>query len=207
MGRDTFANASARLQSNVVKALTGYYRLKDFIHAIRACKTLAEERTLVARESAAIRTSFKEDISPEQQHQAVAKLLFIYMMGHPAHFGQVESLKMVASPRLTEKRLGYLGSTQLLDEQQPTLTLITNSIKSDLNSHNQSIAALALANLASATTVHIARDLADEVERLIRDGPPYLKKKVCLTDRNIVDFACLGRLVRSKNDQQGSRAG
>lgn len=178
MGRDTFASASARLQSNVVKALTGYYRLKDFIHTVRGCKTLAEERTLVVRESAAIRTSFKEDISVDQQYHAVAKLLFIHMMGYPAHFGQVESLKMVASPRIMEKRLGYLGSTLLLDEQQPTLTLITNSIKHDLNDSNQSVVALALSNLAATASADISRDLAGEIERLIQSPSPYLRKKV-----------------------------
>lgn len=178
MGRDTLANASARLQSNVVKALTGYYRLKDFIYTIRACKTLAEERTLVVRESAAIRTSFKEDISVDQQYHAVAKLLFIYMMGYPAHFGQVESLKMVASPRIKEKRLGYLGSTLLLDENQPTLTLITNSLKHDLNDSTQSIVALALSNLAITASSDISRDLAPEIERLLQSSSPYIKKKV-----------------------------
>lgn len=178
MGRDTLSSASARLQSNVVKALTGYYRLKDFIHTVRACKTLAEERALIARESAAIRTSFKEDISNEQRYHSVAKLLFIYMLGYPAHFGQVESLKMVALPKFAPKRLGYLGSTQLLDEQQPTLTLITNSIKSDLNNSNQSVVALALANLAATASPDIARDLVDEVERILGNGSPFVKKKV-----------------------------
>lgn len=180
MVRDTIASTSAKLQSNVVKALTGYYRLKDFIHAIRACKTLAEERSLVARESAAIRTSFKEDISPEQRHHAVAKLLVIYMMSYPAHFGQMESLKMVALPKVTDKRLGYLGSTQLLDDEQATLTLITNSIKSDLNSPNQTIVALALSNLSSAASSDIARDLMDEIARLINSSSPYIKKKVTI---------------------------
>lgn len=187
MGRDTFASTSARLQSNVVKALTGYFRLKDFIHAVRACKTQAEERTLVARESAAIRTSFKEDVSSDQLYHAIAKILFIYMMGFPAHFGQVESLKMVALPRMAEKRLGYLGSTQLMDEQQPTLTLITNSIKSDLNSPSNSIVALALANLALTASSDIARDLADEVERLLSSSTPYIRKKV---------YACSSSKVR-----------
>jgi len=177
MGRDTLANASARLQSNVVKAITGYFRLKDFIHAVRGCKTLAEERTLVARESASIRTSLKEDISPEQQHHAICKLLFIYMLGYPAHFGQVESLKMVALPKIAAKRLGYLGSTQLMDEDQPTLTLITNSIKGDLNNPSNSVVALALSNLAITATPDIARDLIGEVERLLRSKTPYIRKK------------------------------
>lgn len=178
MGRgETFSNTSARIQGNVVKALKGYFLLKNFIHAIRSCKTLAEERAIVAKESAAIRTGFKEDISAEQRYHAIGKLLYIYMMGYPAHFGQVESLKMAASPRLMDKRIGYLGSTQLMDEHQPTITLITNSIKNDLNSASQTVVALALSNLATTVSPDIARDLSDEVERLLQSPSPYIKKK------------------------------
>ena len=107
----------------------GILRLKDFIRAIRACKTAADERAVIARESAAIRTSFKEDQSLESRHINIAKMLYIHMLGYPAHYGQIECLKLVAGGKYPDKRLGYLGIMLLLDENQEVLTLVTNSLK------------------------------------------------------------------------------
>ncbi|KAH7097533.1 adaptin N terminal region-domain-containing protein [Auriculariales sp. MPI-PUGE-AT-0066] len=105
-----------------------YHNLKALIKAIRACKTIADERALIQKESAAIRTAFKEEDTFARYHN-VAKLLYIHMLGYPAHFGQIECLKLVASPRFSDKRLGYLGIMLLLDEKQEVLTLVTNSLK------------------------------------------------------------------------------
>lgn len=91
-------------------------------------QTLADERSLIQVESAAIRTSFKEGDSL-MRHNNIAKLLYIHMLGYPAHFGQIECLKLVASPRFSDKRLGYLGTMLLLDESTEVLTLVTNSLK------------------------------------------------------------------------------
>lgn len=63
-------------------------RLKELIRLIRSCKTAAEERTAVNKECALIRTTFKEEDN-EFRCRNVAKLLYIHMLGYPAHFGQV----------------------------------------------------------------------------------------------------------------------
>lgn len=108
----------------------GTTRLKDLIRQIRACKTMADERAVIAKESASIRTAFKEERGTQARHISISKLLYIHMLGYPAHFGQIECLKLVvASQMFSDKRLGYLGVMLLLDENQEVLTLVTNSLK------------------------------------------------------------------------------
>ena len=75
------------------RTLLGVYKLKDLIKAIRACKTAADERAVISKESAYIRTACKEE-NVEMRHINVAKLLYIHMLGYPAHFGQMECLKL-----------------------------------------------------------------------------------------------------------------
>nr|KYP48792.1 AP-1 complex subunit gamma [Cajanus cajan] len=160
-------------------------RLRDMIRAIRACKTAAEERAVVRKECAAIRASINEN-DQDYMHRNLAKLMFIHMLGYPTHFGQMECLKLIASPGFPEKRMGYLGLMLLLDERQEVLMLVTNSLKQDLNHTNQYIVGLALCALGNICSAEMARDLAPEVERLLHFRDPNIRKKAALCSARIV---------------------
>ncbi|KAE8023419.1 hypothetical protein FH972_009113 [Carpinus fangiana] len=160
-------------------------RLRDMIRAIRACKTAAEERGVVRKECAAIRASINEN-DHDYRHRNLAKLMFIHMLGYPTHFGQMECLKLIASPEFPEKRIGYLGLMLLLDERQEVLMLVTNSLKQDLNHANQYIVGLALCALGNICSAEMARDLAPEVERLLQFRDPNTRKKAALCAIRII---------------------
>lgn len=140
-------------------------RLRELIRTIRTARTQAEEREMIQKECAAIRSSFREEDNTYRCRN-VAKLLYMHMLGYPAHFGQVclvigcllvnrgsvficilplilwfqishpwglvfqlECLKLIASQKFTDKRIGYLGAMLLLDERQDVHLLMTNCIK------------------------------------------------------------------------------
>ncbi|KAL4078785.1 adaptin N terminal region-domain-containing protein [Scleroderma yunnanense] len=162
-----------------------YYNLKALIKGIRACKTIADERALIQQESAAIRASFREE-DVYARYNNIAKLLYIHMLGSPAHFGQIECLKLVASPRFADKRLGYLGIMLLLDESQEVLTLVTNSLKNDLNHSNMYIVGLGLCTFANIASEEMSRDLANEIEKLLGSSNTYIRKKAALCALRII---------------------
>ena len=119
------------------------------------------------------------------------------MLGYQAHFGQIECLKLIASPRFSDKRLGYLGIMLLLDEHQEVLMLVTNSLKklvssqcqsgnsifhsrhvSDMNHSNMYAVGLALCTFANISSEEMSRDLSHEIEKLLGSSNAYIRKKV-----------------------------
>ncbi|KAG5926074.1 hypothetical protein E4U42_003677 [Claviceps africana] len=168
--------------------------LKQFIRNVRSAKTIADERAVIQKESAAIRASFREESHDHSvRRNNVAKLLYLFTLGERTHFGQIECLKLLASPRFADKRLGHLATSLLLDENQEVLTLVTNSLKNDLSHSNQYIVGLALCTLGNIASVEMSRDLFPEIEALVATSNPYIRRKAAL---------CAMRICRKVPDLQ-----
>uniref|UniRef100_A0A8C7UCD4 AP-1 complex subunit gamma n=1 Tax=Oncorhynchus mykiss TaxID=8022 RepID=A0A8C7UCD4_ONCMY len=164
----------------VVHAMSPSVRLQEMIRVIRGARTQGEERGVIQRECAAIRAQFRQADNGTRSHN-LAKLLYVHMLGYPAHFGQMECVRLIASPRYNEKRVGYLGAMMLLDEKQDASLLITNSIKNDLSHSSQYVQSLALCTLGCMGSAEMCRDLAPEIDRLLRASNSYIKKKVSMS--------------------------
>ena len=74
--------------NRLAQGLPSPMRLRDLIRQIRAARTAADERAVVQKECASIRSSFREE-DTVWRCRNLAKLLYIHMLGYPAHFGQV----------------------------------------------------------------------------------------------------------------------
>ncbi|KAK7749926.1 clathrin associated protein complex large subunit [Cytospora paraplurivora] len=174
--------------------MDGHISVKQFIRNVRAAKTIADERAVIQKESAAIRASFREESHDHQvRRNNVAKLLYLFTLGERTHFGQIECLKLLASPRFADKRLGHLATSLLLDENQEVLTLVTNSLQNDLGHSNQYVVGLALCTLGNIASVEMSRDLFSEIEKLVSTANPYIRRKAAL---------CAMRICRKVPDLQ-----
>ena len=133
----------------------------------------------------------QENNQNENRNRNIAKLLFFNLLGYPTSFGQVECINLVSAPSYTEKRIGYLGLSQLLDESSDILMLVTNSIKKDLNAKETYVVALGLTAIAEVSSPEMCRELYPEVKKLMKSQSAYLRQRACLaairTIKNIPD--------------------
>jgi len=179
-------NIQQTILSKLTSTMQAPMRLRDLIRQIRAARTAADERSVVQKECAYIRTTFRQEDNVWRCRNVV-KLLYLHVLGYPVQFGQLECLKLIASPRYTDKRIGYLGAMLLLDEKSEVHLLMTNSLKNDLNSTEQFVVGLSLCALGAICSTEMARDLAGEVERLMKSSAAYIKKKAII---------CAARMIR-----------
>ena len=162
--------------------------LRSFIKDVRNAKTLADERSVISKQSAKIRTKLRDDrLSNEKKRANIQKLLYLYILGEKTHFGQVGSINLIASDEFVDKRLGYLATILLLDESQDLLTLLTNMLNNDLQHPNKYIVALALNTLGCLSSTELARDLYPDVENILKNSSdPFLLKKALQCNAKLI---------------------
>eukprot|EP01063_Lacrimia_lanifica_P017473 TRINITY_DN24551_c0_g1_i1.p1 TRINITY_DN24551_c0_g1~~TRINITY_DN24551_c0_g1_i1.p1 ORF type:complete len:861 (+),score=335.13 TRINITY_DN24551_c0_g1_i1:61-2643(+) len=160
-------------------------KLRDLIRAVRAAKTGAEERAIISRECALIRTAFKEG---KDQYRArnVSKLIFIYLLGHPTEYGQMECVQMMTSESYVEKKIGYLALSLLLDEKSELIMLVENQMLMDLQKGSNNHKAMALCAIGNIAGEDMARDLGNEVAQVFDLNNNNLSKKACLAGLRII---------------------
>lgn len=103
-----------------------------------------------------------------QKKKYVCKLLYIYILGYPLTFGHLESLSLLTSPRYSEKQIGYLAVTLLLNERNDLINLVVNSIRRDLvEVHNELWNCMALHAIANVGGREMGEALGADVYRLL----------------------------------------
>jgi hypothetical protein len=141
--------------------------LVDFISAVRTADTLEQERLIVSTEHDHIRALVRDN----QIHlppRTVAKLVFLDLLGEDAAWGQMEAITLMAHDVFSYKRIGYLGSSLLLNENSDLAVLVTQTLLDDVNSADQNVQCLALTFIANVGSTQICRSVAPAVQRLIQ---------------------------------------
>ncbi|XP_078585577.1 AP-2 complex subunit alpha-2-like isoform X1 [Branchiostoma floridae x Branchiostoma japonicum] len=170
----------------------GMRGLAVFISDIRNCKSKEAEQKRINKELANIRSKFKGDktLDGYNKKKYVCKLLFIFLLGHDIDFGHMEAVNLLSSNKYTEKQIGYLFISVLVNTDSALIRLIIQAIKNDLEARHPVHICLALQCIANIGSKEMAEALTKEIPKLIVSGETIdaVKQSACL---------CLLRLFRT----------
>eukprot|EP00931_Biecheleriopsis_adriatica_P053406 TRINITY_DN31241_c0_g1_i1.p1 TRINITY_DN31241_c0_g1~~TRINITY_DN31241_c0_g1_i1.p1 ORF type:complete len:1000 (+),score=222.72 TRINITY_DN31241_c0_g1_i1:190-3189(+) len=171
--------------------------LQVFIADIRNCQTKEQEQQRVDKELAKIRLKFTntKSLSGYDKKKYIWKLLYAYMLGYEIDFGHFQAVELCSATKFSEKTAGYLAVSLLLADNADMVRMIVNSVKNDMNSQKEQVAALALNTVANIGGSEFADNLFADLSRMILSSTsaltPYIKRKACI---------CLLRLYRKDSD-------
>ncbi|XP_055386027.1 AP-2 complex subunit alpha [Condylostylus longicornis] len=150
----------------------GMRGLAVFISDIRNCKSKEAEIKRINKELANIRSKFKGDktLDGYQKKKYVCKLLFIFLLGHDIDFGHMEAVNLLSSNKYSEKQIGYLFISVLVNTKSDLIQLIIQSIKNDLQSRNPVHVNLALQCIANIGSRDMADSFTNEIPKLLVSG-------------------------------------
>ncbi|CAO1420725.1 unnamed protein product [Diamesa hyperborea] len=150
----------------------GMRGLAVFISDIRNCKSKESEVKRMNKELANIRSKFKGDktLDGYQKKKYVCKLLFIFLLGHDIDFGHMEAVNLLSSNKYSEKQIGYLFISVLVNTNSDLIKLIIQSIKNDLQSRNPIHVNLALQCIANIGSQDMAEAFSNEIPKLLVSG-------------------------------------
>mmetsp|Transcript_35625 Transcript_35625/g.111112 ORF Transcript_35625/g.111112 Transcript_35625/m.111112 type:complete len:1029 (+) Transcript_35625:63-3149(+) len=171
--------------------------LQVFIADIRNCSNKEMEEKRVDKELAKIRQKFTntKSVSGYDKKKYVWKLLYAYMLGYDVDFGHIQAVELCSSIKFSEKTAGYLAMSMLLWDNAEILRLVVNSVKLDMSSRNEHVAALALNTVANIGGSEFADNLFNDISKMLLSNSvqlsAYIKRKACI---------CLLRLYRRDTD-------
>nr|XP_019935331.1 PREDICTED: AP-2 complex subunit alpha-2 [Paralichthys olivaceus] len=177
------------------------------------CKSKEAEIKRINKELANIRSKFKGDkaLDGYSKKKYVCKLLFIFLLGHDIDFGHMEAVNLLSSNKYTEKQIGYLFISVLVNSNSDLISLINNGIKNDLASRNPTFMNLALHCIANVGSREMAEAFASEIPKILVAGDTMDSVKqsaaLCLLrlNRTSPDLVPMGewtaRVVHLLNDQ------
>ncbi|KAJ2888528.1 hypothetical protein IWW38_004920, partial [Coemansia aciculifera] len=149
-----------------------------------------DEEKRVNKELANIRTKFKEpSLNGYNRKKYVCKLIYMALLGYEVSFGHREAVDLVNSSKYSEKQIGYLAISLLMEEDADYGRMVVAAMRRDIHDTNEFNVSLALNAVSNICTREIAEVLTPDivVQLLSPVASLFIKKKAAL---------CLLRLLR-----------
>ncbi|GCA63461.1 hypothetical protein KIPB_010048 [Kipferlia bialata] len=141
--------------------------LRNFIVEIRGARNADGETDIIKKELAKIRGVFNKKSDSYSRRKYVLKLMYMYILGHDFSFGVLEAVELMASKDKNEKIVGYLFLSAVLREDSEFLTLVCQTLMSDISGSSLFAPSLALNFVANIASPSIAEVVAPKIVELL----------------------------------------
>ncbi|KAI8914415.1 adaptin N terminal region-domain-containing protein [Gorgonomyces haynaldii] len=141
--------------------------LVNFIGELRACRAHDLEQKRVNKELANIRAKFKDgNLNGYNKKKYVAKLLYMYILGFEVDIGHLEAVTLMQSIKFQEKQIAYLAVTMMISETHELAPLVVNSLRKDLDDHNENFNCLAIHAVTNICSREICEMMALDIYKI-----------------------------------------
>ncbi|RMD43967.1 hypothetical protein DV735_g1169, partial [Chaetothyriales sp. CBS 134920] len=108
---------------------------------------------------------------------ALLKLVYLEMFGYDMTWAAFNVLEVMSSPKLMQKRVGYLAAVQTMAPDTDVLMLAENLLKKDLTSPSIPVLSLPLVAIPHIVTSSLALSILTELLPRLSHSQPAVRKK------------------------------
>lgn len=171
---------------NILKEFHPTKDLKDFIKAIIETKSKEEEDNIIRRGIESLKSGIaQKNPSNAKMIEYCLRAIYSDMLGHNVAFSQIFAIKMIESKSIHVKRIGYLASTLMLNQESELKILIVASLQRDLMSKNDMEVTCALNSLNKLVNESFAQAFVPCLTNLFESKNASIKKKTLIAMQKI----------------------
>eukprot|EP00939_MAST-03C_sp_MAST-3C-sp1_P004742 g4742.t1 len=114
----------------------------------------------------------------------VWKMCYMWMLGYEVDFGHMQVISLITGLKLSEKQVGYLAMTLLVQQSDDLMRMVINGVRNDLLKGSNFVKSMAITCIANTRYPQLAEVVGPEVYKILTHvkTPHTLRKKaaICL---------------------------
>lgn len=168
---------------------SGSHLSKDMLELIKSIgdsRSKQEEDKIILRELDTLKVKIKEsNINAKKMKEYLMRAIYIEMLGHEAAFSHFQAVNLTQDKNLMNKRVGYLASNILLNENSECLIMLVSTLQKDITSLHWIEVCMALSTIIKfANSSIIVQAVIEQVYKLLDNKSEQIRKKaVCCLHR------------------------
>ena len=153
----------------------------DLIKSIGDSRSKQEEDKIILKEVDVLKNKMKEsNINNKKMKEYLIRAIYIEMLGHEAPFSHFKAVNLTQDKNLMNKRVGYLASNILLNENSECLIMLVATLQKDIQSPHWIEVCMALTTVVKFANGIIMQAVTEPILTLLDSKSEQIRKKAVM---------------------------